>query len=247
MGHRSPCAAKQSGASPDALWRPTPEGPRSKAPTWPPAAFKDAQSTPRVAITREPRPELRLDVADERREDDRELEVRHSLADVVMPARGTTESIFSHSWSSSSAKRLTYSAQARSLGWYLAKEGYAFITNTIPLHALALILMGRYSSRLYVGYSSWYAIGTLAGCPPSAREDERARCEGAPRDSGVAARTGEKGGGGGGSRTEIDKKGTDGDAGPSTRIYPEKPSQPIEHLIQLMLTLKPPILESGVL
>lgn len=32
----------------------------------------------------------------------------------------------------------------------------------IPLHALALILMGRYSSRLYVGYSSWYAVGTLA-------------------------------------------------------------------------------------
>ncbi|KAI0690977.1 oligosaccharyl transferase STT3 subunit [Cytidiella melzeri] len=40
--------------------------------------------------------------------------------------------------------------------------GYAFITNMIPLHGLALILMGRYSSRLYVAYSSWYAIGTLA-------------------------------------------------------------------------------------
>ncbi|CAL1714410.1 unnamed protein product [Somion occarium] len=40
--------------------------------------------------------------------------------------------------------------------------GYAFITNMIPLHALALILMGRYSSRLYVAYSSWYAVGTLA-------------------------------------------------------------------------------------
>ena len=40
--------------------------------------------------------------------------------------------------------------------------GYAFITNMIPLHALALLLMGRFSSRLYVAYSSWYAIGTLA-------------------------------------------------------------------------------------
>ncbi|TFK34015.1 oligosaccharyl transferase STT3 subunit [Crucibulum laeve] len=40
--------------------------------------------------------------------------------------------------------------------------GYVFITNMIPLHALVLILMGRFSSRLYVGYSSWYAIGTLA-------------------------------------------------------------------------------------
>lgn len=40
--------------------------------------------------------------------------------------------------------------------------GYVFITNMIPLHALVLILMGRYSPRLYVGYSSWYAVGTLA-------------------------------------------------------------------------------------
>ncbi|KAG6828501.1 hypothetical protein H0H92_007776 [Tricholoma furcatifolium] len=40
--------------------------------------------------------------------------------------------------------------------------GYAFITNMIPLHALVLILMGRFSSRLYVAYSSWYAIGTLS-------------------------------------------------------------------------------------
>lgn len=32
----------------------------------------------------------------------------------------------------------------------------------IPLHAFALILMGRFSSRLYVAYSSWYAIGTLS-------------------------------------------------------------------------------------
>ncbi|KAF7969385.1 hypothetical protein HWV62_27429 [Athelia sp. TMB] len=40
--------------------------------------------------------------------------------------------------------------------------GYAFITNMIPLHALVLILMGRFSNRLYVAYSSWYAIGTLS-------------------------------------------------------------------------------------
>ncbi|KAF8455674.1 Oligosaccharyl transferase STT3 subunit-domain-containing protein [Terfezia claveryi] len=40
--------------------------------------------------------------------------------------------------------------------------GYVFITNMIPLHAFVLILMGRYSPRLYVGYSSWYALGTLA-------------------------------------------------------------------------------------
>jgi dolichyl-diphosphooligosaccharide--protein glycosyltransferase len=40
--------------------------------------------------------------------------------------------------------------------------GYAFITNMIPLHALILVLMGRFNPRLYVGYCSWYAVGTLA-------------------------------------------------------------------------------------
>jgi Oligosaccharyl transferase STT3, N-terminal len=40
--------------------------------------------------------------------------------------------------------------------------GYAFITNMIPLHALVLILMGRFTNRLYIAYSSWYAVGTLA-------------------------------------------------------------------------------------
>ncbi|KAK9456826.1 STT3 subunit of Oligosaccharyl transferase [Dipodascopsis uninucleata] len=40
--------------------------------------------------------------------------------------------------------------------------GYVFITNMIPLHALTLIVMGKYSNRLYIAYSSWYAIGTLA-------------------------------------------------------------------------------------
>jgi dolichyl-diphosphooligosaccharide--protein glycosyltransferase len=32
----------------------------------------------------------------------------------------------------------------------------------LPLHAFILILMGRYSSRLYVAYSTYYALGTLA-------------------------------------------------------------------------------------
>jgi hypothetical protein len=32
----------------------------------------------------------------------------------------------------------------------------------IPLHALVLILMGRFSNRLYVAYSTWYVVGTLA-------------------------------------------------------------------------------------
>ncbi|CDO95362.1 unnamed protein product [Kluyveromyces dobzhanskii CBS 2104] len=40
--------------------------------------------------------------------------------------------------------------------------GYVFITNLIPLHVFILILMGRYQSKLYTAYTTWYAIGTLA-------------------------------------------------------------------------------------
>ena len=40
--------------------------------------------------------------------------------------------------------------------------GYVFIINMIPLHALCLILMGRYSPRLYVAYCSFYVVGTLS-------------------------------------------------------------------------------------
>ncbi|KAK7970724.1 hypothetical protein PG996_000845 [Apiospora saccharicola] len=40
--------------------------------------------------------------------------------------------------------------------------GYAFITCLVPLHSFVLICMGRYSTRLYVSYTTWYALGTLA-------------------------------------------------------------------------------------
>ena len=40
--------------------------------------------------------------------------------------------------------------------------GYVFITNLIPLHIFTLILMGRYSSRVYISYTTWYTLGTLA-------------------------------------------------------------------------------------
>lgn len=40
--------------------------------------------------------------------------------------------------------------------------GYVFITNLIPLHIFVLILMGRYSHKLYTAYTTWYALGTLA-------------------------------------------------------------------------------------
>ena len=40
--------------------------------------------------------------------------------------------------------------------------GYVFITNLIPLHCFILILMGRYSPRVYIAYTTWFALGTLA-------------------------------------------------------------------------------------
>ena len=39
--------------------------------------------------------------------------------------------------------------------------GYIFVINLIPLHVLALVLMGRYSSRLYIAYCGFYVLGTL--------------------------------------------------------------------------------------
>jgi len=39
--------------------------------------------------------------------------------------------------------------------------GYVFITNLIPLHVFVLICMGRYSTRLYISYTTWFALGTL--------------------------------------------------------------------------------------
>jgi dolichyl-diphosphooligosaccharide--protein glycosyltransferase len=40
--------------------------------------------------------------------------------------------------------------------------GYVFIINLIPLHVFTLLLMGRFSTRLYVAYSTFYVTGTLA-------------------------------------------------------------------------------------
>lgn len=39
--------------------------------------------------------------------------------------------------------------------------GYVFIINLIPLHVFVLMLMGRFSNRVYVAYSTFYALGTL--------------------------------------------------------------------------------------
>ncbi|XP_067934706.1 dolichyl-diphosphooligosaccharide--protein glycosyltransferase subunit STT3B-like isoform X2 [Watersipora subatra] len=56
-------------------------------------------------------------------------------------------------WSISTALAYFYMVSA----W----GGYVFIINLIPLHVFVLLLMGRYSSRLYTGYCTFYIVGTL--------------------------------------------------------------------------------------
>ena len=40
--------------------------------------------------------------------------------------------------------------------------GYVFITNLIPFHVFCLILMGRYTPKVYISYNTWYVIGTIS-------------------------------------------------------------------------------------
>lgn len=39
--------------------------------------------------------------------------------------------------------------------------GYVFIINLIPLHVFVLMIIGRYSDRIYVAYSVFYILGTI--------------------------------------------------------------------------------------
>mmetsp|Transcript_59114 Transcript_59114/g.68406 ORF Transcript_59114/g.68406 Transcript_59114/m.68406 type:complete len:756 (+) Transcript_59114:26-2293(+) len=39
--------------------------------------------------------------------------------------------------------------------------GYAFIINIIPIHAVFLLIVGRFDSKLYVAYSIFYVLGTF--------------------------------------------------------------------------------------
>ncbi|XP_018010838.1 dolichyl-diphosphooligosaccharide--protein glycosyltransferase subunit STT3B isoform X2 [Hyalella azteca] len=39
--------------------------------------------------------------------------------------------------------------------------GYVYIINLIPLHVLVLLIMGRFSSRLYTAYSSFFILGLV--------------------------------------------------------------------------------------
>eukprot|EP00904_Undaria_pinnatifida_P008662 jgi/Undpi1/4926/HiC_scaffold_19.g08278.m1 len=39
--------------------------------------------------------------------------------------------------------------------------GYVFIINIIPIYVVVMVVAGRYSSRLYIAYSTFYALGSL--------------------------------------------------------------------------------------
>ncbi len=39
--------------------------------------------------------------------------------------------------------------------------GYVFLINLIPIHVFVLMICGRYSHRVYVAYSTVYALGTI--------------------------------------------------------------------------------------
>lgn len=59
---------------------------------------------------------------------------------------------------------ILYSSLAAIFYFYMVSAwgGYVFITNLIPFHIFLLILMGRYTSKLYVAYNTWFIIGTVA-------------------------------------------------------------------------------------
>jgi dolichyl-diphosphooligosaccharide--protein glycosyltransferase len=62
----------------------------------------------------------------------------------------------------SSGSMLWASATALSYFYMVAAwGGYVFIINLVPLHVLALLGTGRYTSRIYVAYSTFYVVGTI--------------------------------------------------------------------------------------
>ncbi|EDV20993.1 uncharacterized protein TRIADDRAFT_31147 [Trichoplax adhaerens] len=56
-------------------------------------------------------------------------------------------------WSSCTALSYFYMVSA----W----GGYVFIINLIPLHVFVLLLMGRYSKRIYIAYTSFFILGLI--------------------------------------------------------------------------------------
>lgn len=58
----------------------------------------------------------------------------------------------------------TWGAITAAFYFYMVSSwgGYVFIINLIPLHVFVLLVMGRYTHRLYTSYCTFYILGTLA-------------------------------------------------------------------------------------
>ena len=58
---------------------------------------------------------------------------------------------------------MLWSAGAAIAYFYMvaAWGGYVFIINMIPIHVLVLVIGGRYSTRLYIAYSTFYTLGSI--------------------------------------------------------------------------------------
>lgn len=51
--------------------------------------------------------------------------------------------------------------------------GYVFIINIIPIYVVVMVVAGRYSSRLYIAYSTFYALGSIMAMQV---QEKRFRC-----------------------------------------------------------------------
>lgn len=47
--------------------------------------------------------------------------------------------------------------------WYMvaAWGGYVFIINMIPLHVFTLLIMGKYTTKMYISYCTFYIMGLI--------------------------------------------------------------------------------------
>eukprot|EP00731_Ephydatia_muelleri_P014009 Em0007g1319a len=73
--------------------------------------------------------------------------------------------LFTHFlWLKSVKTGSVFWSMAASLSYFYmvsAWGGYVFIINLVPLHVFVLLLMGRFSTRIYVAYSTFFLLGLI--------------------------------------------------------------------------------------
>ena len=82
---------------------------------------------------------------------------------VAIPAMVGTFALYCRALNEPGGSVLWATLSALAYGYMVASwGGYVFVTNLIAAHCTLLLLCGRYSRRLYIAYSVWYALGGLA-------------------------------------------------------------------------------------